>query len=258
VWLHQELVKRMRQHHLQRFVCRYYLQADVDDEASLVFSETTGHPPRVVAVLADGTMALQYGYGGCIVVTRDGTPLFSEPVKLEPKRLQEAVAQDDGVSPPYGQGSVQHIGDAGERTLALLSHELWRQSSLGDDVNDGETFIYGDMAWDRVRKKTLPATLKGRAIAVKNKVAYCITSSGPRGRDGAPERCSLDAIDLTVAERTSHHLVGLRRGELARRPRRYPLAPLRHFPHIIREEALIIWDGEQWQRVPWLKRLDDE
>jgi hypothetical protein len=69
---------------------------------------------------------------------------------------------------------------------------------------------------------------------------------------------AFEAFDLRDRSR-SRFLLDLREGDLAPKCRGMSDFNLpRLFPHIIREDALIIWDGERWQRVPWLERLDDE
>jgi hypothetical protein len=143
----------------------------------------------------------------------------------------------------------------------LFSRRVRRDEGRHVLAFDGETVVFDKSACDLATGEALPRTPPSGVIAVRNRMVYWIRGDRPRVHHGKPTDqgvFSLEASDLTAPERAGLYLLDLRPGELARPPRRYPLAPLRNFPHIIREDALIIWDGERWQRLPWLERLDDD
>jgi len=97
VWVHRELVKRTRQCIRPSQVFRYYLQAKPRDPATLVFITTSTEPHRVVGVLGDGTVALQWRCYDFAVVTREGEQLFRQPIDVDGDLAWVSAAYDNGV-----------------------------------------------------------------------------------------------------------------------------------------------------------------
>lgn len=98
-----------------------------------------------------------------------------------------------------------------------------------------------------------------RFLAVRNRIGYFsdgyfLDLTEKKGKRVASSAWHLLAKDLSTPDGKTRELVSFPGYLKERLTRRY----LIDLPHILADEGLVIWNGEKWQTVPWLKSIDGE
>jgi hypothetical protein len=191
---------------------------------------------------------------------------WSPPVLEMENRVRVTTKDVDWHRCPYWRSGDTLVWSTRQvvETFSLRTQERRSFEPQGDGRMDydvkafsGDTVVVNYDAYDVATGKRLATDLPGEAFALRASVAYCVEAWGAKwqgGRRSKILRYSLVAQRLGPQGGEYRRLLTL--GETTVTVHGLDPHHLR-FPNAVRDDALIIWDGERWQRVPWLERSDD-